>query len=201
MVENVQIEPLAPKTIVFYLLTFLLITICFQHVPSGWLEVQTAMVSSTALRVLGFKSRWGVLNRESFLTLDGGARNVSVSIVRECTGIHVYAIFAGLVLPICGGVWRRKGASLVIAGIILFIMNISRVMITILLTGFNVPPFAWIFTNPTVETYHYPLSLVYGLIGVALLVVVISRWILPELGYTLISIVCTIKSLYDEFGK
>lgn len=201
MVENFQIEPLTPKTMVFYLLTFLLITVAFQQTPSGWLEVQTAMVSSTALRVLGFKSRWGVLKSEAFITLDGGARNVSVSIVRECTGIHVFAIFAGLVLPICGGLWRRKGASLVIAGIILFIMNISRVMMTILLTGFNVPPFAWIFTNPTVETYHYPLSLVYGLIGVALLVVVISRWMLPELGYTLISIVFTIKSLYDEFSK
>jgi exosortase/archaeosortase family protein len=201
MVENLRMEPLTPKNMVVYLLTFLMIAISFQQAPSGWLEVQTAMVSSTALRVLGFRSEWGVVKSEAFLTLNGGARNVSVSIVRECTGIHVFAIFAGLVLPICGGFWRRKGASLVIAGIILFILNISRVMMTILLTGFNVPPFAWIFTNPTVETYHYPLSLVYGLVGVALLVVVISKWTLPELGYTLISIIYTIKLLYNEFRK
>jgi len=201
ILENFRMEPLTPKTMAFYLLIFLLITVSFQKAPSGWLEVQTAMVSSTALRVLGFKSGWGVVKSEAFLTLDGAVRNVSVSIVRECTGIHVFAIFAGLVLPICGGLWRRKGASLVIAGILLYIMNISRVMMTILLTGFNIPPFAWIFTNPTVETYHYPLSLVYGLIGVALLVIVISRWMLPELGYTLIRIVYTIKLLYDEHSK
>lgn len=199
--ENFRKKLLTPKTMAYYLLSFLLITVVFQQVPSGWLEVQTAMVSSTALRSLGFNSGWSVIKSEAFLTLYGGARNVSVSIVRECTGIHVFAIFVGLVLPICGGLWLRKGVSLVVAGIILFIMNISRVMVTILLTGFNVPPFAWIFTNPTVETYHYPLSLAYGLVGVALLVVVISRWMLPELGYALISIGYTIKLLYDEFSK
>lgn len=113
---------------------------------------------------------------------------MSVTVVRECTGIHVFAIFVGLVLPLPGGLWLRKALSLAAAGVLLFAMNISRVMLTILLTAYDLPPFAWIFTRPTVETYHRPLSFLYGLLGVALLVVVLGNWMLPELGETLTGI-------------
>jgi hypothetical protein len=56
---------------------------------------------------------------------------------------------------------------------------------TMLLTAYDVPPFTWMFTNPTVETYHYPLSFIFGVFGVALLVILIDRLMLPELGETL----------------
>lgn len=123
----------------------------------------------------------------------GGARDVSVYIIRECTGVHVFAIFTGLVLPVAGGLWLRKVWSLGAAASLLFVLNLSRVMLTVLLTAFDVPPFSWIFKNPTVETYHYPFSFLYGLFGVAMLVVIIGRWMLPELWHTLYGIFIVTK--------
>ena len=189
-----NIESLTLRDVVLYVAIFIAIAWSFQLVPSEWLERITAEVSSNALRTLGFSSTWSLHEGEAYLTLIGGVRDVSVTIIRECTGIHVFAIFTGLVLPLRGGLWLRKPLSLITAGLLFFIMNISRVMLTVLLTAFDVPPFAWIFTNPTVETYHYPLSFIYGLFGVAILVVIISRWILPELGDTLIGIPSAIKN-------
>jgi len=175
-------------------ITFLIIiAACFEFVPSGWLERYSAGASSKALRILGFSSSWGVQGDEAYLSMIGGVRDVSVTIIRECTGIHVFAIFAGLVLPVKGGLWLRKALSLAVAGLFLLVLNVSRVMLTVLLTAYDVPPFVWIFTNPTIETYHYPLSFLYGLLGVAILVVVISRWTLPELGDTLTGIVRVLK--------
>jgi len=188
-----DVEPLTFRDTFLYVVLFVAIAWSFQLVPSGWLEHITAEVSSNALRGLGFPSAWGLHGDTAYLRLMGGVREVSVSIIRECTGIHVLAIFAGLVLPLKEGLWWRKALSLVVAGLLLFAMNISRVMLTVLLTAYDVPPFAWIFTNPTVETYHYPLSFIYGLLGVAILVVIISRWTLPELGETLTGVLNIFK--------
>lgn len=188
-------EMLTLRQVVIYIAFLILISWCFELVPSRWLEVFTAEVCSSALRILGFSSGWGVNDGEACLSMVGGVRDVSVTIIRECTGIHVFAIFAGLVLPVSGGLWLRKMLSLTVAGSFLLVLNISRVMLTILLTAYDVPPFAWIFTNPTVETYHYPLSFIYGFLGVAILVVIIDRWVLPELGETLTFISRTFYNL------
>jgi exosortase/archaeosortase family protein len=181
-------EPLTPLRAILYVASAIAIAWAFEFLPSGWLERLTAEASSRTLLIFGFSSGWGLNGGEAYLTLIGGARDVSATIIRECTAMHVFAMFAGLVLPLRGGLWRRKLLSLTLAGPVLFALNVSRVALTVVLTAFDVPPFAWIFTNPTVETYHYPLSFVYGIFGVALLVVVIGRWTLPELGETLIGV-------------
>lgn len=193
MADDTNVKRLTPRDAVIYITFFIIIAWCFELVPSGWLERITAEVCSNALRILGFSSNWGVQQGEAYLTLMSGVRDVSVAIIRECTGIHVFAIFSGLVLPVKGGLWMRKALSLAVVSSFLSVLNVSRVMLTVLLTAYDVPPFAWIFTNPTVEAYHYPLSFIYGLLGVAILVVVISRWILPELGNTLIGISSVVK--------
>jgi len=188
-----NVKALTLRDVVIYVTLFIAIAWSFKLLPSGWLERLTAEASSDTLKILGFSSSWGVHEGEAFLSLRGGVRDVSVTIIRECTGIHVFAMFAGLVLPITGGLWLRKALSLAVAGSLLSVLNVSRVTLTVLLTAYDVPPFAWIFTNPTVETYHYPLSFIYGLLGVAVLVVAISRWTLPELGETLTAIPNTLK--------
>lgn len=185
MKDEIDVKTLTPRHIAIYIAFLVMIAWCFELVPSSRLESFTAEVCSHALRILGFSSRWGVKQGEAYLLMVGGLRDVSVTIIRECTGIHVFAIFAGLVLPVSGGLWLRKTLSLTVAALFLLVLNMSRVMLTVLLTAYDVSPFAWIFTNPTVETYHYPLSFIYGLLGVAILVVMIDRWILPELGDTL----------------
>ncbi len=193
MKGDIDVEALTIRDVAIYIAFFIVIAACFEFVPSRGLERFSAEASSNALRILGFSSSWGVQGGEAYLSMVGGVRDVSVTIIRECTGIHVFAIFAGLVLPVKGGLWLRKALSLAVAGFFLLFLNVTRVMLTVLLTAYDVPPFVWIFTNPTVETYHYSLSFIYGLLGVAILVVVISRWTLPELGDTLTGIVRVLK--------
>ena len=98
-----------------------------------------------------------------------------------------------LILPVNGGLWLRKALSLTASGLLLLILNISRVMLTVLLTAFDIAPFSWIFTNPTIESYHYTLSFIYGLFGVSLIFILISGWLLPELGETVIGIISFFK--------
>jgi len=190
-----KIMSLTPRNVAIYITLFIVVARSFELIPSGGLERFTAETSSNAFRVLGFSSRWGVKEGEAYLTLYGSVRDVVVIIVRECTAINVFAVFVGLVVPLYSELWLRKAISLAMAGVLLFILNISRVVLTVALTAFDVPPFSWVFTNPTVETYHYPLSFLYGLFGVAILVLIISRWTLPELEYTLKGIFKVVRGL------
>lgn len=173
---------------VIYASLFVIIVWGFELIPSQWLERLYAQLTSDLLSSTGLSSSWTMEGGQAHLTLAAGIRDVSTTIIRECTGIHVFAIFSGLILPLKGGLWLRKALSIVVSGSLLFIMNLSRLMLTVVLTAFDVPPFSWIFTNPTVETYHYPLSFAYGLLGVAVLVVITVKWTLPELGNTLLNI-------------
>jgi exosortase/archaeosortase family protein len=176
---------MALKRVVIYLSFVVLITLAFELVPSGWLESLTAESSSIMLRFFGFTAGWRVNDGRAYLNLIGGVRNVNTMIIRECTAIHVFAFFTGLILPLEGGLWFKKLVSLALAGSMLLALNLFRILMTMLLTAYDVPPFTWMFTNPTVEAYHYPLSFIYGVFGVALLVILIDRLTLPELGETL----------------
>jgi exosortase/archaeosortase family protein len=170
-----------------YFLIFLIINFGFQFIPSRWLELITAQVSSNSLNILGLFSRYGIYNDNVYLTLEGGVRDVNVLIVRECTAIHVWGVLLGLVTPLRGEI-NRKMKSMVFGAILVFIMNIMRVLATIYFTGYNVPLLSWFFQNPTIETYHYPISFFYGVLGIMILIITIDRLFLPELGEFLILI-------------
>lgn len=179
----------------YYALLFITITWSFELVPSVWLERLTADWMSVLLRGLGLSSSSGVVDGFAYLTL-GGVRDVSVTIIRGCTAIHVWGVLAGLVLPLKKGSLGRKATSLVFGAALVFVMNISRIFLTVYLTAFDVPPFTWFFPHPTVETYHYSISYIYGVIGIAIIIVSISRWFLPELADTLVSIPDSFKLLF-----
>jgi len=178
-----------------YAALFLVIVWGFTLVPSGWLENMTARISSGTLGALGFSSSWGAAEGGPHLSLQGERQLVSVIIIRECTAINVFSIAVGLVIPLRGGSWTRKALSIIFSATLLLFLNVSRIVLTLLLTGFSFPPFSWYFSNPTVELYHYPISFLYGVLGVALLVIVLSRWFIPELGYTLIGIIDSVIGL------
>jgi exosortase/archaeosortase family protein len=182
---------MSAREVAFYIIGYAAISWGFTYVPSGWLERLTAVACSRTLSLLGFLSEWGVSGGAAYLTLVGEAGPVTVTIIRECTAINVFGVVSSLVIPLRKGSIRRKAHSLVFSGVFLFALNVSRIMLTVLLTGFNVPPFSWFLTNPTVETYHYPISFLYGVIGVALLVLMINQWILPELGDVLLDLSTT----------
>jgi exosortase/archaeosortase family protein len=184
------------RATLFYALLFITIAWGFELIPSAWLERLTAEIMTGLFTVLGLSSRHGVENGIAYLSLVGGARDVYVTIIRECTAIHVWGVLAALIVPLSRGSWTRKAAGLAFGGILVVVMNVSRIFFTVYLTAFDMPPFTWFFTNPTVETYHYPISFIYGVIGVAILIVSISKWFLPELADTLIALPDGFKPLF-----
>ena len=155
-------------------------------VPSLWFEALTAWVSHTAMGLMGLGSSWGVDGGWVWLALEGGARPVRVYIIRECTGIHVCGLLAGLILPLEGVEAERRLKGLALGWAMVFALNILRVVATVALTGFDVPPFSWLVASPNVETYHYPVSFAFGVVGVALVVWAVSGLVLPELGDLLV---------------
>lgn len=181
-------EEITWRYIVSYFAALLFFYELFMILPSTWIELLTARLSADALNILGLNSDYGITGTWVWLTLTGGARDVKVFIIRECTAFHVWGILLGLILPIQGTEWGRKVKAVVFGGTLVFLMNITRIMVTVYLTGFDVPPFSWFFTNPTVETYHYPISFVYGVIGIAIVISLINAYIMPELGDFLVEL-------------
>lgn len=194
-------EPIAFLDFVIYASIFIAVFWGFTLVPSGWLERITAEASSNVLGAMGFSSGWGIEGEGSYLTLFGGTGSVKVTIIRECTAINVFSIMVALILPLRGGLWVRKIIGVAFSGLILFALNVSRIILTVLLTGFSVPPFSWFLSNPNIMVYHYPISFIYGVIGVAALILMVNKWILPELGNTLTGIFELLYSLLRLVGS
>jgi exosortase/archaeosortase family protein len=181
-------QEISVKDIVVYFGTLYIFYQFFMIVPSLWIELLTAQLSTWAMNALGFMSEYGVRYGFVWMTLDGGARPVLVYIIRECTAFHVWGIILGLVVPLKNGDWANKITAVLFGGTFIFVMNITRIMLTVYLTGYDVPPFSWFFTNPTVETFHYPVSFAYGVVGIAVVIWLINEYILPELGDFLIAL-------------
>jgi len=185
------------KGVYLYLLFVAIIAFLVNLTPSFWLEQLTASASSKVLSALGLISHWFVNNGVAYVQVAGGVRNITIEIVRECTGIHVIAIYMGLVLPV-KSIWKKKILAITLASVMLFFLNITRVCLTIGLTFFEVFPFYLIFQNPTVETYHYPLSLLYGIFGVFLLIVSTDQLVIPELGDALVEVLMAMRKIFQR---
>jgi exosortase/archaeosortase family protein len=183
-----EAKKITVKYLVFYFAILILFYELFMLLPSTWIEIITAKISSACLKLLGFSSDYGITSGEVWMTLSGGPRDVHVYIIRECTAFHVWGILLGLIVPLRGPEWGRKMVSVAFGGILVFLMNITRIMVTVYLTGYDVPPFSWFFINPTVETYHYPVSFAYGVIGISIVIALINAYILPELGNFLVDL-------------
>ena len=175
-------ENYSAKDLVKYFGVLLASYLFFMYIPSIWAELMTAQASAFLFNLFGFTSSFGLNDELVYLTLDGGPRDIYVFIIRECTAIHVWGILLGLIMPLKYGDLRRKVQGVLFSAGLITVMNITRIMLTLYLTGYDVPPFSWFFTNPTVETYHYPLSFVYGVIGIAITTLLVTTYILPELG-------------------
>jgi exosortase/archaeosortase family protein len=195
-------EEITGRYIVLYFAALLFFYELFMFIPSTWIELLTAQLSSRVLKLLGFNSEYGLNHEWVWMTLTGGARDVKVYIIRECTAFHVWGILLGLITPLKGPEWERKIKAVIFGGLLVFMMNITRIMVTVYLTGYNVPPFSWIVTNPTVETYHYPVSFAYGVIGIAIVITLINAYIIPELGDFLVGLPTAIlNKLKETLGR
>ena len=185
----------SPRDLAVYVAVFAAFYIVFQAMPSLWAELLTAKTSSAVMRVFGLESSYGVTDRLVYLELTSGIRPVHVYIIRECSAIHVLGVILGLVVPLKHGGWARKAAAVTLGATLVFALNVSRVILTVVLTGYDVPPLSWWVANPTVETYHYPVSFVYGVMGIAVTVALIDRIVLPELGDFLAGLPDTLSRL------
>ncbi len=185
----------SPRDLAVYVAVFAAFYIVFQTMPSLWAELLTARTSSAVMRVFGLESGYGVTDGLVYLELTSGIRPVHVYIIRECSAIHVLGVILGLVVPLKHGGWARKATAVALGATLVFALNVSRVILTIVLTGYDVPPLSWWVTNPTVETYHYPVSFVYGVVGIAATVALIDRLVLPELGDFLAGLPDTLRRL------
>ena len=183
------------RDLAVYVAVFAAFYLIFQVAPSMWAELLTARTSSAVMSLVGLESGYGVTGDLVYLDLTSGVRPVHVYIVRECSAIHVLGVILGLIVPLKHGSWARKSAAVALGSALVFVMNVSRVVLTVVLTGYDVPPLSWWLTDPTVETYHYPISFVYGVVGIAVTIAVIDRFVLPELGDFLASLPDTMSRL------
>ena len=171
-----------PRDLAVYLVVFSAFYILFQSAPSRWAELLTAQTSSSVMNLAGLESSYGVEYGIVYLDLASGLRNVHVYVIRECSAIHVLGVILGLVVPLRGASLRRKAGAAVFGGFMIYALNILRVVLTVVLTGYDLPPFSWFFTSPTVETYHYPISFLFGVFGIAVTVLSMDRVFVPKLG-------------------
>jgi exosortase/archaeosortase family protein len=185
-----------PKDIVRYLTIFGIFYFVFIFVPSRWAEALTAWSASSLLNLLGFTSLYGLDTEGVYLTLEGGARSVLVYIIRECTAIHVLGVILGLVIPLKGVETSRKLFGSIIGVFSIYVMNIIRITLTLFLSAYEVPPVSWFISEPTVETFHYPISFIFGVVGIIITILIIDRYSVPELGDFLASLPDTIKGFF-----
>jgi len=190
------------KYITFYAASFAAILLGFYMVPSGYMEALTAQTSAWALAVFGHAASWGQFGGQTTLTLIG-QRVVTVAIVRECTALNVLGVMAGLILPLRTG-WGKRLAGVALSGALLFTLNIPRIALTVYLTAYDTWPFTLI-AGRGLETYHYPISFAFGVIGVAVTILMVIKWTTPELAETLLGIVDKatgfVKSLIDPVSR
>src|SRR4030042_5569184 len=170
-----------PRYLVFYAAVSSFLYPLFQGVPSLWAEVITAQVSLAGLNPLGMSSSYGVEGGVVTLSMFSGVRPVHVYVGRECSAIHVLGVVLGLVVPLRAP-WIRKAVGAALGSLVIYALNVARVVTTVALTGYDVPPFTWLVSSPTIETYHYPISFLFGVAGVAATVLAMGRLGLPRRG-------------------
>jgi exosortase/archaeosortase family protein len=151
------------------------------YVPDYYfLEAAVAGHSSAVLSMMGVEAPVHFAGNVVFVG--------NYAVARECTGIQVMAVFLGLILPLPRVSWRRKLLSLGLLGSLLYGANLFRVALEYFLVDAGILPWS---------LAHYPLSLVLGVLGVCLLVLVNDR-VIPEFGEYVFSLMGSLKSFMGQ---
>lgn len=174
------------RYLVFYIAVFVATLWVFNNVPTSWIEALTAQTATWTLSLAGQAANWQQADGYTTLTLIG-QHIVTVSIIRECTALNVLGVMTGLILPLKASPLKRA-LGIALSSLLLFILNIPRIALTVYLTAYDTWPFTLI-ANSSLETYHYPISFTFGVVGVAITVLAVSRWTTPELADTLLGVV------------
>jgi exosortase/archaeosortase family protein len=153
------------QKIILYSLAAAIIILTVYYLPNYFLlEKVTADHSSWLLNSLGVPVEVNLIG--------GSALLANIRIVKDCTGVQVMAVFLGLLIPLPNAPWRMKLLTLATVIVSVYIANVLRIAFEFWLVYYNILP--W-------HLAHYPLSLLLGIVGIAVLVLVTDR-ILPEFG-------------------
>jgi exosortase/archaeosortase family protein len=144
------------------------------------LESAVAHNSSAILSLIGLQA--------PFRLVDGSAFVGNFAVVRDCTGIQVMAVFLGLILPLPRVGWGKKALSLCLLGALLYVANLFRVVLEYYLVEMGILPWS---------LAHYPMSLVLGILGVFLLVLVNNK-LIPEFGEYVFSLASWFEDLFTR---
>jgi exosortase/archaeosortase family protein len=157
-----------PRDLILYLIIAIIVTVLVYFLPEPFiLAIPTAYFSAVLLNIANVPAALVVDWLQGAVFVAG--LNFSYQIIRDCTGIQVIAVFAGLILPLPRGTWKNKGISMLVVSVLLFAANVLRVFYEIWLVYWNILP--W-------ELAHYPMSFVLGVIGVFVLCLV-AIWLMP----------------------
>ena len=158
-----DIREVPPRNIILYVLAAIAIALIVYYIPNySFLERATAHHTALLLNMIGVNVKAESVGNATFLD--------KILVVKDCTGIQVSAVFLGLILPLPNASMKKKALTLIVLSGILYVANILRIAFEFWLIYFEVLP--WILA-------HYPLSLLLGIWGVFILVLVTDR-LLPE---------------------
>lgn len=136
-----------------------------------FLERATADHAASLLSLMGAKVQAYTFGQAAFLE--------NIRVVKECTGVQVMAVFLGLLVPLPGAPWRMKLLALATAAASIYAANVLRIAFEFWLVYNGVLPWS---------LAHYPMSLLLGIMGVVILVLVTDR-LLPQFGDFLLAII------------
>lgn len=166
-----EIKEVSPRTITVYIAIAISIILTVYYLPNYFfLEKATADHTALLLNVFGVNVQSRSTNTAAFID--------EIKIVKDCTGIQVFAVFLGLLLPLPKASVGRKAATLILLSLILYLANVFRIALEFWLVHFGFLPWS---------LAHYPLSLLIGIAGVLFLVLVTDQ-LLPEFGSFIVSI-------------
>ena len=118
--DNKDYRPLIIKC-ALYLSAFIVIMLSIYYLPDYYyLKLAAAYNSAFLLKLLNFSGDVYTIGNRVFLN--------EVEIVRQCTGIQVIAVFAGIILPLPKVKWKIKLQALVVVAIALYVANVIRIV-------------------------------------------------------------------------
>ncbi len=148
-----------------YAIAAALIVLTIYYIPDYlFLERATADHAASLLNSLGAQVESN--------TIGGSAYLEDIRVVRDCTGIQVMAVFVGLLIPLPNAPWGKKLLAIATVVASVYVANVLRIALEFWLVFYGILPWS---------LAHYPLSLLLGVVGVAILVLVTDR-MLPEFG-------------------
>jgi exosortase/archaeosortase family protein len=158
-------ENSAFSMILLYAITLPVLALTIYYLPDySTLEAMIAEHSAGVLNAIGIAAATEIIGKEAYVN--------NVQIVRECTGIQVMAIFAGLLLPLPKVNWQTKLRAIALLSFAVYVANVMRIAFELWLLDVGILP--W-------DMAHGPVGAILGVVTVFMFFLIADRFI-PEIG-------------------